>query len=85
MGDSKNREVLEGLFGGGKLKLSAEHEYPVGDPISGRFQLYHHGEMRPVTEDECRGLEPVAALDYHHVVGRLMGGRRFGTGDLKGD
>jgi hypothetical protein len=27
MGNSSNREILEGLFGGGKLKLSPDEEY----------------------------------------------------------
>ena len=46
--------------------------YCVRDPITGRVQLYHKGVMRPATNDECRGREPAAAWDYHHLVDRLM-------------
>lgn len=54
-----------------------EDEWPppgvVRDPITEKPKLYHKGAMAPATEDEVRGLEPVAAWDLNHVVDRLMG------------
>jgi hypothetical protein len=53
----------------------AEDEWPppqsVEDPISGQFQVYHKGVMRPATTDECDGLEPAAVWDYDHLIERL--------------
>jgi hypothetical protein len=53
-----------------------EEDWPppgvVRDPITKQARLYHKGAMRPASEDEVRGLEPVAAWDLHHVVNRLM-------------
>lgn len=54
-----------------------EEDWPppgvVRDPITKQAKLYHKGAMRPASEEEVRGLEPVAAWDLHYVVDRLMG------------
>jgi hypothetical protein len=67
---------------------NADDEWPppgsVRDPISGKYQLYHRGQMRPATDVECRDLEPVAAWDYEHVIDRLQGGTRFTGGFHQG-
>jgi len=59
----------------------AEDEWPppgvVRDPITKKPKLYHKGAMRPASEDEVRGLEPVAAWDLNHVVDRLMGSSKW--------
>ena len=63
MGSSRNREVLEGLFGGGKLKLSAEQEYQLraedyvmempqsGERIVGRDRMRAFQEAYPNPPD----------------------------------
>lgn len=60
---------------------SGEDDWPpagvVRDPITKQPKLYHKGVMRPATEDEVRGLEPIAAWDLHHVVDRLLGSSKW--------
>jgi len=63
MGNSNNREILEGLFGGGKLKLSAEQEYQLraedyvmempqsGERIVGRERMRAFQEAYPNPPD----------------------------------
>jgi hypothetical protein len=43
----------------------------IQDSISGGFSLYHKGEIRPATKEECEGLESAAVWDYEHLVERL--------------
>lgn len=43
------------------------------DAITKIGSLYHKGETRRCTYEECKDLEIVAAWDRHHVVDRLMG------------
>jgi immunity protein 26 of polymorphic toxin system len=60
---------------------SEEDEWPppnfVLDEISGEYSIYHKGEMRPSSEDECHGLERAAVWDAHHVIDRIMGGTKY--------
>jgi hypothetical protein len=60
---------------------SEEDEWPppnyVKDIISGEYSIYHKGEMRPSTAEECRGLEEAAVWDAHHVIDRIMGGTKY--------
>ena len=60
---------------------SVEDEWPppnfVLDVISGEYSIYHEGEMRPSTEEECRGLEEAAVWAAHHVIDRIMGGTKY--------
>ena len=72
------KDVLERLpVVGHDPSRGPEDDWPpagvVRDPITKQAKLYHKGAMRPASEDEVRGLEPVAAWDLHHVVDRLMG------------
>jgi hypothetical protein len=43
------------------------------DKISGEYSMYHKGEIRASTKDECDCLEEVAAWDSHHIIDRIMG------------
>lgn len=45
----------------------------IKDPISGKYEIYDNGEIRPSTYEECKGLERVAAWHLNHVIDRLMG------------
>jgi hypothetical protein len=59
---------------------SQEAEWPpancVKDVISGAYSIYHKGEIRPSTQEECEGLEAAAVWDSHHIVDRIMVSRR---------
>jgi hypothetical protein len=58
----------------------------IEDIISGEYSIYHKGEIRPSTKEECRGLEEAAVWDAHHVVDRIMGvgkGRRRVSGEQR--
>ena len=44
----------------------------VRDVISGGWSIYHKGEMRPSSAEQCSGMEPVAAWDERHLVERLL-------------
>ena len=54
----------------------SEEDWPppsyMKDRISGRYSIYHHGQIRPSTEDECRGIEKTAVWDLHHIIERIM-------------
>lgn len=44
----------------------------IKDIISGEYSIYHKGEIRPSTKEECRGLEEAAVWDAHHVIDRIV-------------
>jgi hypothetical protein len=46
--------------------------YCITDKITGRMSLYHKGQTRPASEAECRGREPAAVWDAHHIVERIL-------------
>ena len=46
--------------------------YFVRDIISGDYQIYHRGEMRPAKPEEVGGLEETAVYDNEHIVQRIM-------------
>lgn len=80
--------VYEDLLRDGEWKIvgnrpfAAEDEaWPpaqcIRDKISGKYSIYVKGEMIPSTEEECKGLEHVAAWDRHHVIDRIMGERKW--------
>ncbi|WP_353810498.1 Imm26 family immunity protein [Agromyces sp. SYSU T00194] len=58
--------------------VSEEDEWPppqvVRDPIDGSVQRYERGVLRPATEAEVAGLEPVAAWALVHLLPRLVTG-----------
>jgi immunity protein 26 of polymorphic toxin system len=45
--------------------------HSVRDPISGTMSIYHHGHIRPATQEEAEELEPAAVWDLHHLIDRL--------------
>ncbi|QVK19508.1 hypothetical protein KHQ81_00160 [Mycoplasmatota bacterium] len=49
----------------------------IKDPINGKYSMYYKGKIIPSTEEECKGLEQVAAWDRHHVVDRIMGDNKW--------
>jgi hypothetical protein len=49
----------------------------IKDTLDGTFSIYDHGEIRPATEQECKGLEITAAWDRHHLIDRLMGTKKW--------
>ena len=49
----------------------------IKDPISGRYSLYHKGEIRPASPEECAGLERAAVWDAHHVIDRIQGSDKW--------
>jgi hypothetical protein len=44
----------------------------VRDPITGLAQIYERSHLRPATEAEVSGLEPVAAWSLEHLLPRLL-------------
>lgn len=56
---------------------SDEEAYPPPscaiDAISGQYRIYHRGEFRDATREECEGLETAAVWDASHIVDRIMG------------
>lgn len=51
----------------------------IKDKLSGKYSLYFKGEIIPSTEEECKGLEQVAAWDRQHVVDRIMGESKWNS------
>jgi hypothetical protein len=43
------------------------------DIFTGAYSIYEHGEVRPSTEQECKGLELCSVWARNHVIDRLMG------------
>lgn len=46
--------------------------YSMKDVFTGKFSIYHRGEIRPSTEAECRGLEQAAVWELGDVIDRIM-------------
>ena len=57
-------------------------QYFVRDIISGDYQIYHRGEMRPAQPEEVEGLEEAAVYDREHIVERIMKGARTETASI---
>lgn len=47
------------------------------DRISGEYSIYHKGEMKKSTKEECADLEEAAVWDAHHIVDRIMGDNKW--------
>lgn len=47
--------------------------YSIKDPITGKYSIYHKGEDRISTEQECKGLEVAAVWEADHIIDRIMG------------
>jgi hypothetical protein len=46
----------------------------VHDVISGDYQIYHEGLLRPAEPEEVMGLEEAAVYESSHIVDRIMKG-----------
>lgn len=42
------------------------------DKIGGGYSIYHKGEIRPSSKEECSGLEEAAVWDSHHIIARIL-------------
>ena len=49
----------------------------IKDPFNGKYFIYEHAEIRPSSEEECKGLEVTAVWDRHHLIDRLMGTKKW--------
>jgi hypothetical protein len=49
----------------------------IKDALNGNFSIYEHGEIRPASEQQCKGLEATAVWDRNHLVDRLMGNDKW--------
>ncbi|MDQ0171354.1 Imm26 family immunity protein [Paenibacillus tundrae] len=47
------------------------------DQLSGEYSLYHKGEMRHSSWQECEGLEIAAVWEAYHIVDRIMGNDKW--------
>jgi hypothetical protein len=61
---------------GKDLFVEGESTFPppeyVKDAISGELSIYHMGELKKATEEECKGLEEASVWDSHHIIERIM-------------
>jgi hypothetical protein len=57
--------------------MSDDEAYPppscIIDIISGKYSIYHKGEIRSSTKSECEGLEVAAVWADNHIIDRIMG------------
>ena len=55
---------------------SADSEWPppmvVKDVITGIPKIYHKGEIKDATSEECKGLEEASVWDSHHIIDRIV-------------
>ena len=49
----------------------------VVDAITGKGRLYHKGEIKPCSFEECKNLEVVAVWDRKHIIDMLMGENKW--------
>ena len=58
-----------------------EEEWPppyyMKDPITGKYSIYHKGQDRKSTEQECKGLEVAAVWEAEHIIDRIMGSDKW--------
>lgn len=50
------------------------------DQISGKYSIYHKGEMRKASKSECEGLEQAAVWEAEHIIDRIMGEDKWHIG-----
>ncbi len=48
----------------------------IKDEISGEYEIYHQGEIRKSSPEECKGLEEAAVWYSPHIINRIM--KEFG-------
>ena len=44
----------------------------IQDPISNNYSIYHKGNIRDSTKEECEGLEKAAVWDLNHIIERIQ-------------
>jgi hypothetical protein len=49
----------------------------IKDVISGKYEIYHKGQIYPSTEKRCKGLERTAVWNANHIIDRLMGSDKW--------
>ncbi len=49
----------------------------IRDTISGKYEIYHKGQISPSTVAECKGLEETAVWNANHIVDRIMGSNKW--------
>lgn len=47
------------------------------DSISGKYSIYHKGEIRTATKSECDGLEKASVWAAEHIIDRIMGDNKW--------
>lgn len=47
------------------------------DSISGKYSIYHKGEIRDSSKAECDGLEIAAVWEAEHIISRIMGDNKW--------
>jgi hypothetical protein len=52
--------------------------YFIKDIISGGYEIYHKGDIRKASKDECKNLEEAAVWDKQHIIERII--REFQKG-----
>lgn len=63
---------------------SEEEAFPppkyMQDKISGEYSIYHKGEIKEATKEECVGLEVASVWDEQHIIDRIMGVNKWHNG-----
>jgi len=49
----------------------------IKDRISGKYEIYHKGQIRPATEEQCKGLESASVWNANHIIDRIMGSDKW--------
>jgi hypothetical protein len=64
---------------------NVEEAYPpptcIIDSISGKYSIYHKGEIRASNKSECEGLEITAVWADNHIIDRIMGDDKWHKND----
>ncbi|WP_227940450.1 Imm26 family immunity protein [Alkalihalobacillus deserti] len=45
----------------------------IQDKILGKYSIYHKGEIKEATKEECKDLEVAGVWDEQHIIDRIMG------------
>jgi len=53
------------------------------DKLSGGYSIYHKGEMKRASKQDCDGLEVAAVWEAEHIIDRIMGDDKWHKDPLK--
>ena len=60
---------------------SEEESWPpkrkIYDTISGKYSIYHKGEIYPSNEEDCKGLETASVWHTNQIVDKILGKRKI--------